>query len=132
MKYFLLKRNNMKKQYLGEILLSIVLIVLAIGLLDPFMLLMPGEMAMTVMLLLVLLFVIYTVFFWKERVQDEREEMHRLLVGRLAWLSGSSILILGIVWQGFIIHKVDPWLVLALSVMVLTKMLGRIYGEKNY
>lgn len=40
--------------------------------------------------------------------------MHRAFAGRVAYLAGATVLVFGILYQAF----VDPWLVLALSVMV--------------
>lgn len=92
---------------------------------------MPGSLEMMVLLGLILVFAIFTSFLWREKAQDERENLHRLIAGRLAFLAGSAILVLGIVIQGFR-HQNDQWLILALAGMVLAKVAGLIYGRMKY
>jgi hypothetical protein len=51
-----------------------------------------------------------------------------MLAGRIAFLAGSAILLLGIVVQTYF-HALDPWLVAALAAMVIAKMVGNAYAR---
>ncbi|MDQ3076883.1 MAG: hypothetical protein M3Q63_02420, partial [bacterium] len=72
----------------------------------------------------------FATFILRENVRDERDGMHRLLAGRMAFLLGSITLVIGILVQAYS-HTVDIWLVLTLVVMVLTKMGTRLYSDKR-
>ena len=47
--------------------------------------------------LTLVIFAFYEVFFLREKIQDERDTVHRMLSGRVAFLSGSALLTIGIV-----------------------------------
>ena len=74
-------------------------------------------------------FGLMAVFILRERARDEREESHRALAGRIAFLAGASVLIIAIVLQG--LHgEVDPWLATALGAMILSKIGVRAYSDR--
>ena len=109
------------------------LITLLIGfiILNPTHLLMPESVNSMAVLALIIAFLIFTSLVWKENPRDERENAHIQVAGRVSFIVGSAILIIGIVTQAFN-HAVDPWLLFALSGMVLAKFLARIYaGRRN-
>jgi len=88
------------------------------------------EMVVYCMLALVLAaLAVFGVFVLDEKPVDEREEAHRSLAGRIAFLVGSTVLTVGIVVQEVQYEKVDEWLVLALVLMVLSKIATRIYSN---
>lgn len=118
-------KNNIK-----ETIVTFALILLAILLLNPFRFWMPNMMVICMLAITLGLFGIFASFILRENVADEREETHRTLAGRNAFLSGAGILTLGIVIQGYT-HTVDPWLVTALIVMILVKIGTRIWSDKN-
>lgn len=95
----------------------------------PFLMLTSTQMVLVS--LAALGFIIWTGFYWQERVADEREELHRFLAGRLAYFVGASILMLGVLVQS-LQHDVDPWLVSALIGMMLAKILSKVIAEKYY
>jgi len=80
---------------------------------------------------LVVLFIIFASFILKEKSADEREQLHKFMAGRLAYLLGAAVLVLGVVIQA-LSHNIDPWLVYALSGMILGKVLGLLYGQIKY
>lgn len=89
---------------------------------------------MVVMTMLVLTFVAFVavaVLVVQERAVDEREESHKMLSGRYAFLTGAALLTLGLIVQSFN-HQVDAWLVVALVGMVLAKIVVRIYGDSRW
>ncbi len=120
----------MKNKTLKEIIVPLALIVLAILLLNPFHFWMPDMMVMGMLAVLLVLFAIFASFILKERAFDERDDMNRSLAGRNAFLAGSAILMIAIIIQGYK-HSIDPWLVIALIVMIIVKIATRFWSDKN-
>ncbi len=118
-------KNNIK-----ETIITVCLIAIAILLLNPFHFWMPDMMVMAMLAVALVLFGIFASFILREQTVDERDDAHRTLAGRNAFLAGSSILMIGIVIQGYS-HAVDPWLVIALIVMILVKIATRMWSDKN-
>lgn len=118
-------KNNLK-----ETIVTVALIVLAMLLLNPFHFWMPDMMVMSMLAITLAIFGILASFVLRETIVDEREGQHRTLAGRNAFLAGSGVLTLGIVVQGYA-HAVDPWLVVALIVMIVVKIGSRIWSDRN-
>lgn len=118
-------KNNLK-----ETIVTVALIVIAILLLNPFHFWMPDMMVMCMLAITLGLFGIFASFILREKSVDEREDQHRTLAGRNAFLAGSGVLTIGIVIQGYT-HTVDPWLVIALIVMIVVKIGTRMWSDKN-
>ena len=111
---------------LQEISISIILIILLILLfVNPFM---SGALFMMVVVGLIIAFGLFTTFIWRERAEDERESYHKMIAGRIAFLAGAGVLVLGIVIQSFA-HELDPWLIFTLGIMIIGKIAGLIYGK---
>lgn len=119
------------KNNIPETLVTLCLIVIAILLLNPFQFWMPDMMVMVMLAVTLGLFGIFASFVLREGVADEREGLHRTLAGRNAFLAGSGVLTLAIVVQGYT-HSVDPWVVTALIVMIITKFLTRIWSDRYH
>jgi len=119
----------MKKQ--SEIIISLIFLVVLFFCLDPFDWFMPSMLEMFLLVLLVLVFAAFATFVWKEGKGDEREVMHNMLAGRFAYLAGTTTLIVGIVVQS-LEHKTDHWLIIALAIMVISKMIGLIYSQRKF
>lgn len=115
----------------SEIIIALVFLVTMFLCLDPLDWYMPSMAEMLFLVLLVIVFAIFSVFIWKEGKGDEREVMHRMLAGRLAFLAGMAVLIVAIVIQS-LQHQLDHWLVITLGVMVIAKLVGLLYGEKRF
>lgn len=111
---------------------EVILTLILLGLLACFMffeeLLMPMQTNVMLSLALIITFFLFTAFIWKEKGHDEREHLHTLTAGRVSFLIGSGILVTAIVVQSFQ-HNIDPWLIYALSGMVLSKLLTHLYQE---
>lgn len=120
----------MKNNLIKESAISILIAILAIALLNPFHFWMPNMLTMIILVFTLIAFLLLAIFVLTEKAQDEREIAHRMLSGRVAFLAGTTVLTFGLLVQG-LLHTVDPWLVLALVVMVFTKILARIYGDKE-
>lgn len=112
----------------GEVVMSIILILLLILFLNPTNLLMPETFVMMLEIGIVIAFLLFSGFIWKEKALDERDNYHRMHAGRISFFTGTTILIIGIVLQG-LKHEIDPWLIYSLIGMVLAKIVSRIYSE---
>jgi hypothetical protein len=122
--------KNNPRGVIGETIVTVALIIIAVLLLNPFHFWMPDMMVMCMLAIALGLFGIFASFILREKSVDEREDQHRTLAGRNAFLVGSGVLTLGIVIQGYT-HTVDPWLVIALIVMVVVKIGTRMWSDKN-
>ena len=120
----------MKNKITKEVMVSLVLVGLAILLLDPYDFLIPDMIVMPVLLIALISFGLFASFILKEKVFDERDEINRSLAGRNAFLSGSAVLMLGIIVQGYS-HAVSSWLVVALIIMIVVKIGTRLWLDKN-
>lgn len=118
-------KNNLK-----ETIVTLALIAIAVLLLNPFDLWMPDMMVACMLAVALALFGMFASFILRERSVDERDDQHKSLAGRNAFLAGSGIIVLGIVVQGYA-HEVDPWLVVALVGMVIVKILTRHWSDRN-
>ena len=120
--------SHMHDSFITEIIISCVLVALSILFLDPggFFDSMPGYMMASLVLLVC--YVLFAAFIWRENGRDEREQFHKMMAGRFAYLAGVGVLVLGIILEE-LGHSLDPWLVIALSGMVLAKVAGLMYGR---
>ena len=109
-------------------ILSIVILLIVVFLVNPTHILMPESMNTLAVLGLVVAFLIFVSLIWKEKPKDEREELHIQIAGRVSFITGTAIIVFGIVTQA-LAHSVDPWLFFALSGMVLAKLLARLYNS---
>ena len=120
----------MKNNFTKEFIVSVVLIILAILLLNPYNILMLKMATATILALIMVVFGLFASYILRENVHDEREGLHRMYAGRTAFLAGSSVIMIGIIFQAWT-YEVDIWLVLALVAMVLAKIFARYYVDKN-
>ena len=118
-------KNNLKI----ELAISLALIVFTILLLNPFHFLMPTMMHTLVLTFTLATFAFFANFLIREKVEDEREIGHRMLSGRVAFLTGSALLTIGSILQS-LRGEVDVWLVIVLVAMVISKILTRVYCYK--
>ena len=121
-------KNNF---FIKEISAAIILMLLLFFLLDPFSYWMSDMLFMMLLAGLVVIFGIFVSFVWREKVRDEREVMLRLLAGRLSYLTGVAVLMIGVLVQSWQ-HDLDNWLVLSLAAMIVAKIIGSIYSRTKY
>ncbi len=119
-------------KFFYEVLVSVVLIVLVTLFLDPFMLWMPASMVQLMLVAVIVLFALFSVFVWRENAGDEREQFHKMMADRIGYLAGASLLVAGIVYQTFVDHAVDSWLISSLVLMVIAKLIALCYGRFKY
>lgn len=120
-------QNNLTQ----EVAVSLILIILLILFLNPLGFLMPTTLFMMIVLALIVAFIVFASFIWKEHARDEREGLHIMIAGRIAFLAGTALLVIGIIVQSFS-HEIDVWLILALGTMIFAKIIGLIYGRIKY
>lgn len=118
----------MKNNLLQEASISGILVILLIFFLNPFDFWMPTALLMMMVLGLVVVFALFASFVWRENHRDEREGLHKMMAGRIAFLVGTALLTLGIIVQSFN-HDLDPWLVFSLSGMIVAKIATLVYGR---
>lgn len=117
----------MNKNYLHIIVAGVLaFFLLALADLIPFWMPMMGEMI--ALLVVSVLMLIWVGFVMKEVAHDEREVLLKMKSGRIAYLSGLGVLMFALIVQGFA-HAIDPWIAIALAVMVLAKLFARLYEE---
>lgn len=109
-----------------ESIISILILGILILFLNPTHLLMPESVNSMLMIGLIIAFLVFVGLIWKEKPSDERELTHIQKAGRFSFLTGCAILVVGIIIEAAK-HKIDPWLLLALSGMILTKLIARLY-----
>ncbi|OGD86680.1 hypothetical protein A2870_04770 [Candidatus Curtissbacteria bacterium RIFCSPHIGHO2_01_FULL_41_11] len=118
----------MKSKFIGEIIISFLLIGLLIFFINPLDLLMPQPLHPFMAPFLVVLFIIFAGFLWKETPGDEREQMHKFIASRSAYFATIATLISGVILQSFK-GEIDLWIIIAICVGLLAKILGLIYGH---
>lgn len=109
-----------------EIAIGVVVLGILGVFLNPTHLLMPDSVNMMLILGLILGFLGFIGLVWREHASDERDAVHMQKAGRISFFMGATILVVGIVIQA-LNHKIDPWLLYALSGMVLTKLISRVF-----
>lgn len=120
-------RTYMKNKFIGEAIISIILIGLLVFFLNPLELMMPKSMHAIMIPLLIVLFIVFTGVMWKETPGDEREQLHKFIASRFAYFAAIATLIIGIVTQSFQ-KSIDPWLIITICIALLAKIVGLIYG----
>lgn len=114
---------------LFHVSVALVLVACLTLLSDPFMLWMPAEAQMAALLTAAVLVAVWAGFVMHERASDERESVHKMHAGRVAYLTGIAVLTLALVIQGFA-HDIDPWISIAIAAMVISKLFARWYLER--
>ena len=111
-----------------ESLSAITILGITILFLNPTSLTMPSNVQSMLIISLILAFLTFGAFIFREQSGDERDSMHRLISGRISYLVGVGTLIIGIIVQTSM-HQIDKWLVITVCAMVLSKLLARIYSQ---
>lgn len=118
-------RNKIIHFLSGEILVSGIVLLILILFVTGIQRSTPDSIHMSLLFFFIMIFLIFCTFLYREKSADEREYLHKLEAGRIAYLAGSFVLVIGICVQSFF-HSVDPWLVGTLGVMILAKIVSRI------
>ena len=119
----------MKNNFKQEIIVAIIVVVLLVLIVDPLNW-MPPVAIMMLLLGMLVAFLVFIGFVWREKPQDEREAAHRVFAGRIAFLVGTALLVVGTAVQT-LQHELDPWLPVILGIMILAKIIASAYGRQN-
>lgn len=119
-------KNNIK-----ELFAAIGLIIVLVILMDPMHFYYSNMTLATFITLLIILYTFFVVFVLRDKPADEREELHQRLAGRVAFMAGTGVMLIGVVVQSFT-TGVDVWLVAALTAMILAKVFAAKYGQRNF
>ena len=122
----LTSQNNFYKESLVALVLGIILVLI----LNPAHFWMPSMAHVSMLLALLGVFGFYASYILREVAVDERDVLHRMFASRAAYLAGTSLLIVGILY-GAIRDDVNIWLIATLMVMIVTKLLARLYSDRN-
>lgn len=117
-------------RFFSETAVASLLVVLLFWFANPFGFWMTDALHMTLLGVIATLFAVFAMFLWKEAVADEREQLIRFIATRFAYTAGGALLLIGTIVQA-LSHRIDPWLPLVLTGMVLAKILGRWYARKH-
>lgn len=120
-------KNNPATQFTA----ALGTLLLALAVLNPFGIWMPTAIAMMLLAGLFLVFCLFAIFVIREKAIDERDEQHRAFAGRAAFLVAAAFLVIGIVAED-LMHALDPWLVIALSGMIVGKLAARMYSDRYW
>ena len=116
---------------LGEIALALVLAAILVLLANPLRLWMPAPVTMLSLLIAAVLVAVFAGFVLKEGKGDEREELHRMLADRAAYLAGIAVLTVALVAEGFLRGRIDAWIPLALAAMIFVKLVARVRANRR-
>ncbi len=112
------------KQIITSSALSILLLILV----NPFIFEMTEMFMISCTVIAVVLFIIFALMVLNERGLDEREQQHTAFAGRISYIVGSSVLLIGIVNQ-LMHHIIDVWLVSAFIAMLVSKVFALYYSR---
>lgn len=71
-------------------------------------------------------FILFVTAIFKEQLGDERERQHARSTGRISYLIGVGLLVIGIIYQA-LTGQIDTWLIVTLVAMLLSKIISIIY-----
>jgi peptidoglycan/LPS O-acetylase OafA/YrhL len=113
-----------------EILMTIGLVLILVFLASPWGKQCDDMLLVAICTVLIVLFILFSIFIWKEKPQDEREQAIMEFASRVGYTAGMTFLLIGIIFQSFS-SKIDPWMVAALIVMILSKLIAFKYSLKH-
>lgn len=121
----------MKKNFNLEFIVSIILVLVLLTFLSGPELLMPMNFNSMVLVLFVIFSIVFLGLIFREGSFDEREKLHKLEAGRIAYLCGVVVITIGIIIQSFS-YNIDPWLVYTLITMIIIKIGVRLYVQTKH
>ncbi len=114
-----------------KILVYYLLLLVLIALIAGYLLFKPMDsMSMPALISICTFLVLYSVLIslaGEIKSEDEREILHRNLSNRLATVAATLFISGGLIYQIFIIHRIDWWLLATIIVINITKITSLIY-----
>ena len=114
-----------------EYILGGVGIVLAGVLLNPGYWEMSSALEMLIVALLVVSIALFGGLIWKERVNDEREQYHRMFADRIGFIAG-LIFAVGLVAKQSLTHTLDKDVLVLIILMIMVKIGAVLYVRSRY
>lgn len=115
----------------AETAIAVIFILILILFLNPFGFWMLDALEYMIMAGIVIVFALFAGLVLKEKARDERELSNKNIAGRVGYLTGVGVLVLGLVVEGVITANVDPWLVSSLALMVLARLVASLYVSSH-
>lgn len=122
-----MKIINRKTIYLEAILLSLLSLFLLL-LIHPFHLMTKLMFSGGVIVSLVTLYIVKFLIIWREKPQDERDLEHRFKSSWASYSTVSALLFAGVIFEATQ-GSVDPWLVISLAGMFISKLVSLLFLE---
>jgi len=119
------------KEYKGELIMGIVLVILLFLLVNPFGFLMLSKLSMFILSLFIAGTIFFASLIFGESTRDEREQYRLRAVSHVSYLIGAGILSVGIVVQS-LMHSLDIWLALTLIFMMLGRVVASMYYKHKH
>lgn len=114
-----------------KILIYYILLLALIALVTGYLLFEPmNEMSMPAIISICTFLVLYSVLIslaGEIKSEDEREVMHRNLSNRVATIAATIFISGGLIYQIFVTHNIDWWLLATIIIVNLTKISSLIY-----
>ncbi len=89
---------------------------------------MPETTNAMIVVVMIVSFLAFVAFVFKEKSLDERESIHILKASRISYLVGVGVLVFALIIQT-LMHSIDIWIVYAIIAMVVSKLVTRIYSH---
>jgi hypothetical protein len=118
----------MNKSILYQTITAVIILILLLFAANPLNFWMPSALIMLLVCSIAIAFFAFTAFLFQEKPRDEREQLHNLIAGKIAFFVGSTILVVATIVKE-LEGKPDPWILSALGAMVFTKIIVRIITE---
>jgi hypothetical protein len=113
---------------ISDTLLAVAVLAVLFVKADPFKWFMPDDMQMLFLCVLAAALALYAGAVFREKARDERESSNLYRASRWGYLVGLVALSALVVAQD-ILHRLDPWLLAILGLMVITKMIVWRWSE---
>lgn len=114
-----------------RILIYYILLLVLIALLGAYLLFEPmAAMSMPTLISICGFLILYSVLIslaGETKCEDEREVLHRNLSNRVATIAATLFISGGLIYQIFVTHHIDWWLLAAIITINLTKITSLIY-----
>lgn len=120
--------NLFSKDNRNDLIVGLVVIACLLLSSNVFSNFMPSSIVMFIIAIFVAAFSLFAVFIWRENPRDEREAHILLSSDRLGFLAGAIILSVSLVVTS-LRHQSTNLLALALSVMILAKLVGKYLNK---
>jgi len=118
------------KDKIKEIVSALAILIVGFLILDPMSFYYTNMQTASLVIILLIAYVAFQIFIWKAKPQDEREDQLLYRANANAYLFGTAVLVIGLVYQAFS-HSVDVWLLIALLVMIISRMASCFYKERD-